>query len=190
MDVARFAKEHGYEYEDVMRAIRQTGIPWTMVKGAPNFGDSDSNVEKLLQFLNPELAAAAAAQAAEEEQRFREATSQMLISSGFSFDGYKIVKYSGYISGDDCVTIPRTGFFGTNKVSDNLCDALVKIRRQAIAELKKAAYDLGCNAVVGVDFDYITIDPQTAGLNGSTVFEPYVICVTANGNAVVIEKDE
>lgn len=52
-------------------------------------------------------------------------------------------------------------------------------------------YDLGCNAIVGVDFDYLTLDPQhAAALNASvTVYEPYVICVTANGNAVVIEKN-
>ena len=88
--------------------------------------------------------------------------------------------------------MPRDSIFGNNKVEDNLCGALVKIRRQALKELKEAAYDLGCNAVIGVDFDYLTMDPQHAGtLNPAlTVYEPYVICVTANGNAVVIDKDE
>ena len=75
-------------------------------------------------------------------------------------------------------------------IEENLTDALVKIRRRALIELKEAAYDLGCNAVIGVDFDYLTLDPETASLTGGTVYEPYVICVTANGNAVVIEKIE
>ena len=123
------------------------------------------------------------------EQKKQEAMAQMLISSGFSFDGYKIIKYSGYISGDDATQIPRSGVFGEDN-GQNLTDALVKIRRQALAELKEAAYNLGCNAVVGVDFDYITLEPETANLAGGTRYEPYVICVTANGNAVVIEKDE
>lgn len=70
-----------------------------------------------------------------------------------------------------------------------MTDALVKIRIQAIKELKEAAYDLGCNAVIGVDFDYITLEPVTANATGATVYQPYVICVTANGNAVIIEKD-
>ena len=120
---------------------------------------------------------------AEEEKN--QAMSKMLITSGFNFDGYTITKYSGYISGDDCITMPRNNFWGTNDVSKNLCDALVKIRRQAIKELKEAAYNLGCNAVVGVDFDYMTLDPQHAGaLNATvTIYEPYVVCVTANGNA-------
>ena len=66
--------------------------------------------------------------------------------------------------------------------------SLVQIRRNALRELKEAAYDLGCNAVIGVDFDYITLDPQTANIAGGTTYQPYVFCVTANGNAVVIEK--
>ena len=114
---------------------------------------------------------------------------EMLISSGFNFEGYRIVKYSGYISGDDAVQIPRSGVFG-GKNGQNLTDALVKIRIQAIKELKEAAYELGCNAVVGVDFDYITLEPETASLTGGTLYEPYIICVTANGNAVIIEKEE
>lgn len=117
-----------------------------------------------------------------------QALASMLITSGFSFDGYKVVKYSGYISGDDATQIPRSGIFGGNN-GKNLTDALVKIRIQAIKELKEAAYDLGCNAVIGVDFDYITLEPETVNLSGGTLYEPYIICVTANGNAVVIEKD-
>ena len=124
----------------------------------------------------------------EEKKRARnKAISEMLISSGFSFDGYRIVKYSGYISGDDATQIPRSGFKNNN--AQNLTDALVKIRIQALKELKEAAYDLGCNAVIGVDFDYLTLEPESAAA-GTTYLEPYVICVTANGNAVIVEKEE
>lgn len=127
---------------------------------------------------------------AEEEKQ--EALANMLITSGFNFDGYKITKYSGYISGDDAISISRgtEGIFSSaTDVNKGLTDSLVKIRRNAIQELKEAAYDLGCNAVIGVDFDYITLDPETANSSGGTTYLPYVFCVTANGNAVVIEKD-
>lgn len=127
----------------------------------------------------------AEAKAAAEKEA---ALPKILISSGFNFDGYKIVKYSGYISGDDACEIPRGGIFGGNN-GQNLTDALVKIRRQALKELKEAAYDLGCNAVIGVDFDYITLEPETVNIAGGTRYEPYVICVTANGNAVIVEKE-
>lgn len=145
--------------------------------------------EARLQAIAADEAARQRALEEEEALNKQQAMATMLISSGFSFEGYKIVKYSGYISGDDAVQIPRSGVFGGNN-GKNLTEALVRIRRQALIELKEAAYDLGCNAVVGVDFDYITLEPETANFNGGTLYEPYIICVTANGNAVVIEPTE
>ena len=126
-----------------------------------------------------------------EQKRISKEAASVLITSGYSFEGFSIVKYSGYISGDDCVTMPRDSFFGHNKVEENLCGALVKIRRQALKELKEAAVALNCNAVIGVDFDYLVMDPQHGALfnNQGTIYEPYVICVTANGTAVKIERN-
>ena len=121
-----------------------------------------------------------------EAKKRAAALPSILISSGFNFDGYKIVKYSGYISGDDAIQINRDELFKNN--GQYLTDCLVLIRAQALKELKEAAYDLGCNAVIGVDFDYMTFEPET--ISGTThYYQPYVICVTANGNAVIIEKD-
>lgn len=135
-----------------------------------------------------------AAQDLAERQRKKEALANMLITSGFSFDGYTITRYSGYVSGDDAVQVPRSqgswwSGTTTTDVGKSLMESLVKIRRQALTELKEAAYALGCNAVIGVDFDYITLDPETAGNNGGTLYLPYVFGVTANGNAVFIEKN-
>ena len=134
-----------------------------------------------------------AAIAAEERKKKNKAMSQMLITSGFNFDGYTIKKYSGYISGDDAISVDRgVSFWGIGGAGarDDLMASLAKIRRNALRELKEAAYDLGCNAVIGVDFDYITLDPQTHNIGGGTKLQPYVFGVTANGNAVIIEKDE
>jgi uncharacterized protein YbjQ (UPF0145 family) len=119
----------------------------------------------------------------------------ILITSGFSFDGYTITKYSGYISGDDAIEVnrPTQGFFGgigRQSVGASLMASLVQIRRNALIELKEAALALGCNAVIGVDFDYLTLDPETASNQGGTLYLPYVFGVTANGNAVVIEKND
>lgn len=126
----------------------------------------------------------------EEEAHKKRAMAQMLITSGFNFDGYRIVKYSGYISGDDAMSVDRGYAWENVTVRDKLMASLTQIRRNALRELKEAAYYLGCNAVIGVDFDYITLDPQTANLTGGTTYQPYVFCVTANGNAVIIEKIE
>jgi len=127
--------------------------------------------------------------AAEHKQA---ALANMLITSGFNFDGYTITKYSGYISGDDAVQAnrPTQGWAGklSGNVGEELLAGLAHIRRNALAELKEAAFALGCNAVIGVDFDYLTLDPETVTPQGGTLYLPFLFAVTANGNAVVIEK--
>lgn len=154
---------------------------------------AEEEFEKLAAALKAKEERILAAEKRKAEEEKQKALANMLITSGFNFDGYRITRYSGYISGDDAISINRgtDGLFSSpTNVSKSLTDSLVKIRRQAIKELKEAAYDLGCNAVIGVDFDYITIDPETANSSGGTTYLPYVFCVTANGNAVVIEKVE
>ena len=203
MKVKDLCKEYGFNQYYLEKYINKNNIPHKSGLTGMTIEDTDSSwiveqyqleLERQKKEKQDKLEAEEREkrEAEEEEQRKKQALAEMLITSGFSFDGYKITRYSGYISGDDCVTMPRDNFWGTNKVEENLCGALVKIRRQAIKELKEAAYNLGCNAVIGVDFDYLTMDPQhAAALNAqATVYEPYVICVTANGNAVVIEKEE
>lgn len=149
--------------------------------------------QELLRIKNKSLTPEEVAVQKIEEARKRKALSEMLITSGFNFDGYRIVKYSGYISGDDAISVDRGiavfGFGGAG-ARDELMKSLAKIRRNALRELKEAAYDLGCNAVIGVDFDYLTLDPQTHNIGGGTTLQPYVFGVTANGNAVIIEKVE
>ncbi|MGO4491513.1 heavy metal-binding domain-containing protein, partial [Arthrobacter sp. 2YAF22_2] len=91
------------------------------------------------------------ANAEQAELAKQQAMASMLISSGFNFEGYSITKYSGYISGDDAVSMDRpTHWFGSvNKdVGSDLLSGLSHIRRNALAELKEAAYALGCNAVI------------------------------------------
>ena len=154
-------------------------------------GDIDEIKEYVVSVINAKQALETAEQEAKEaaEREHNAALASILITSGYSFEGYKIVKYSGYISGDDAVNVDRGfGNWGGN-VGDKLMASLVVIRRNALRELKEAALALGCNAVIGVDFDYLTLDPQTANATGGTTYYPYVFGVTANGNAVVIEKE-
>ena len=126
----------------------------------------------------------------EEKQKF---ISQMLITSGYGFEGYKIIKYSRYISGDGVAQISRgsaTIFDSPTNTGQKLKESLSMIRSYALKELQENAYELGCNAIIGVDYNYITLDPETANMSGGTLYMPYVFAVTANGTAVVIEKDE
>jgi len=97
--------------------------------------------------------------------------------------GYTITKYSGYISGDDIIELDRYN------VAGQMLPSLIQIRRNALIELKQAALDLGCNAVIGVDFDYLWIDPVNVRNDGGLTYYPYISGVTANGNAVIIEAN-
>lgn len=156
--------------------------------------DGSQNIDEIVQAfkLYEEQLVSQKADREHFAQQKQQALGSILITSGFSFDGYTITKYSGYISGDDAVQIARgmDGIFSrATDVGSSLMASLVVIRRNALAELKEAALALGCNAVIGVDFDYITLDPQTARQGGGTLYLPYVFGVTANGNAVIIEKN-
>jgi uncharacterized protein YbjQ (UPF0145 family) len=136
-----------------------------------------------------EAADAKKAKAKEAAAAKQQALSSMLISSGFNFDGYTITKYSGYISGDGATAVDRDGLYTqVTGVGAELLMSLAELRRNALFELKEAAYDLGCNAIIGVDFDYLTLDPLTINSQGQQIFQPYMFAVTANGNAVVIER--
>ena len=188
-----FIKKSGYKF-------RESSWSWEILV------DSSEDVDAIIRAFNidqcnkkaeivrRELEKQAEKEAAEKaELEKKRALASMLITSGFNFDGYTIKKYSGYISGDDAIQIPRgtASIFDTaTNVGEELMKSLVVIRRNALAELKEAAYALGCNAVIGVDFDYLTLDPETANFGGGTTYLPYVFGVTANGNAVVIEKNE
>jgi len=203
MKTKQIAKQYGSDKEEFENFIDQSGIEWQYGSGGMII-DDELNIDTLLnnyKLYKSVLVAEKERQTKEQvEERARitkvaddkiKILANMLITSGFNFDGYTITKYSGYISGDDAVQIDRgtSGFFSrATNVGDSLMASLVQIRRKALAELKEAAYALGCNAVIGVDFDYLTLDPQTANTSGGTVYLPYVFGVTANGNAVIIEK--
>ncbi len=172
--------------------LQKNSIPFrNPIIGSVTINDSDA--EKALTIYHALLAKKNEEEriAKEEAERKKRAMAQMLITSGFNFDGYRIAKYSGYISGDDAMAVDRGAAFTDGDVRNKLLASLTEIRRNALRELKEAAYELGCNAVIGVDFDYITIEPETKNpLTGNTLYQPYVFCVTANGNAVIIEKIE
>ena len=196
MKLVDVAKKNGIEPRALLDFVKLNNMPYK--ETFTGFVIDDDKVEMIVNAYRQGAAQAAAEAKAEAEAEAaesaikRKALSEMLITSGFNFEGYKITKYSGYISGDDAVSVNRglVVFSSGVNVKDKLMESLVTIRRNALRELKEAAYALGCNAVIGVDFDYLTLDPQTASLGGGTVYQPYVFGVTANGNAVVIEKIE
>ena len=106
----------------------------------------------------------------------------MLITSGYNFEGHRIINYLGLCSGECAL---GTGFLssfgagladllGTN--SSMYEGKLNEARKHALDSLMSDAAALGANAIIAVDVDY-------------TVFSADIVGVTANGTAVIIEKE-
>ncbi len=106
----------------------------------------------------------------------------MIITTTPSIEGKKIVAYRGIvfgevISGVDFIkdfTAGLSNFFGGRSTTYE--EELLNARRNALIEMEQRAYDLGANAIVGVDIDYEVLGAD----NG-------MLMVTASGTAVVVE---
>lgn len=195
------AKQQGFDQFDFERFMESVNQKEIKVGGFLESTINENDVQRAIELYREEQTqknakkeeARRQKEQAEKEKQLAEiemqqTLSRILVTSGFNFEGYEITKYSEFISGDGVISMPRTSPLTQSNNVENLTYALKIIRKQAINQLRKKAYDLGCNAVIGVDSDYITLDPQTANIDGGTTYESYVVCVTLNGTAVKIEK--
>lgn len=116
----------------------------------------------------------------EFKQRVEENANFMLVTTGYSFEGYSIIQYKGVISGE-CVL--GTGFLSeidasisdlTGSKSTKLSNKIREAKNQALLNLQESCYLQGGNAIIGMDFDYI-------------MFASNMIGVVANGTAVIVE---
>lgn len=125
-----------------------------------------------------------------KEQARMQALSEMTIAFESSFEDAKVVKRGGCIFAEAVVTIPRSLSFDTESGRDYLSEALEKARSLALGKLQEKAFELSCNAVISLDYDYLTLDWERPPAIDASVHikEDYVICVSARGTAVVIEK--
>ncbi len=104
-----------------------------------------------------------------------------MLTSGYNFEGYKIVSYNGIVSGEVVLgtgflsesSASLSDFFGT--VSEEFSTKMVKAKEMATSKMLDSSTLKGGNAIIGVDFDY-------------TTFKNNMIAVSANGTSVTIEK--
>ena len=106
----------------------------------------------------------------------------MIITTTNNIEGKRILEYKGVvfgevISGIDFIkdfTAGLTNIFGGR--SGSYEQELIQARYNAMQEMEKNAFNMGANAVIGVDIDY-----EVLGQGGN------MIMVTASGTAVVID---
>lgn len=104
-----------------------------------------------------------------------------MLTTGYDFSGYTITKYIGVVSGQVVLgtsflsefSAAFADFFGEQ--SNLFANKLETAKNAAIEKLITASADKGGNAIIGVDFDYIT-------------FHGNMIGVVANGTSVVIQE--
>lgn len=104
----------------------------------------------------------------------------MIITTTPKIDGRNIKEYKGIVFGEVIAgvnfvkdfTAGLSDLFGGR--SRTYEDELINARKQALAEMQQRAYELGADAVVGVDVDYEVL--------GSSM-----LMVTTSGTAVVLE---
>ncbi|MCD8011888.1 MAG: YbjQ family protein [Lachnospiraceae bacterium] len=109
--------------------------------------------------------------------------SDLLVTSGYNFEGYSIVEYFGVFSGEcalgtgflSSLGAGFADFFGSNSsmYSGKLRDA----KEFALKQLYDSVRRAGGNAIIGLDIDYTTFSADIMG-------------VIANGTAVKIIKQE
>lgn len=112
-------------------------------------------------------------------------TEKMLMTTGYNFDGYTITEYKRVIAGE-CVigtgflsdlSAVVNDFFGTT--SNTLSRKLDEARSYATRNLIERAENFGANAIIGVDFDYITL----AGNMLAVVANGTAVCVMSNSSS-------
>lgn len=117
----------------------------------------------------------------EEKQTVqKEAVENMLVTSGYNFEGYKITEYKNMVSGECALGIGFLGLSASVSIllgneSLEFSEKMYTAKEYALKIMKMRCAELGCNAVIGVDYDYITFTSDMIG-------------VIANGTAVKIEK--
>lgn len=111
----------------------------------------------------------------------QENNENILMTSGYNFDGYIITQYLGLCSGEAAL---GTGFLSSlgagladflGQNSSMYADKLNTARDIALGFLVEHAEQLGANAIISVHFEY-------------TSFSSDIMGVTANGTAVKVER--
>ena len=111
----------------------------------------------------------------------RNRSKDFMLTTGYEFSGYRITKYNGIVSGQVVLgtgflsefSASFSDFFGSE--SYKFADKLEAAKNAAVERMVEKSIDAGGNALIGVDFDYIT-------------FHGNMIGVVANGTSVIVEK--
>jgi len=117
----------------------------------------------------------------EARKQREEKINAIIMTSGFNFEGWKILDYLGFISTEVAMGM---GYFKAIAASfsdmlgiesSGLRNKLADAKTLVLNRLRIDAYERGANAIIGIDIDY-------------TMFGDSIVGVIASGTAVRVEK--
>lgn len=131
---------------------------------------NEDNAEKTVQDIDIEIV----------EQRNKDINS-ILVTSGYNFENYRIIRYCDYISAESvfgmgmfkALLASVSSMAGAESESFQL--KIKEAKTKAIYEIKNNALELGANAIIGIDIDFFMIAGE-------------MVVIIASGTAVIIEE--
>lgn len=180
----RLCMECGEKYQKIQNAEKLEDVvdEITYIKGCLQKGTADETVINYFSLLFSGENAQQAVRdidAAIVEHR-NEAINSIMITSGYNFDGYRIVRYCDYISAESVFGMGmfKTLFASVSSIagveSESFRLKIKEAKTKAIYEIKKDALELGANAIIGIDIDFSMIASD-------------MVIIIASGTAVIVE---
>ena len=166
------------EYQSIIRAIKsakfEAQVEYDLIEDCGEML-GDRKIE-LIKMINTMEIKAREDKIAREQRA--EDISRIQITTGSSFDGYKILKYDSLISFTSSLNI-----YSSSSPHSSIDD----MYEQTSYVLKGKAFEMGCNAIIGLGFNSITGNSLYKNtLNEYDIYS--TIYVTAYGMPVYIEK--
>lgn len=122
------------------------------------------------------------------EDNYAQALENLMLTTGSSFDGYKVVKYLDIIS---CEIVFKNSFLNTlsagfedffralsfkEKEMSGVTELIERAKGYVMSKFREKAIAKGANAVLGIDFE--------------TSFGSDIVKISVNGTAVVVDAKE
>lgn len=181
MKIEDVALRNGWKTWDVTEFARKYYGGYLSESFRGTFLD-DSVIGRLEKDYKEHLVKEAEEKARRDEERVLRTVTNENMTTGYNFEGFRIVKYLGVVSGEavmgsgalSSTAASISNFAGTS--SESYRKKLTSAKNQARSALAHSAFELGANAVIGINYDVFD-------MNGLVGF-------SANGTAVVRERIE
>lgn len=183
----RLCMECGEKYQKIQNAEKLEDVSEEIayIKERLQKGTANETVKEYCsQLFNEENAQKAVRDinAAIVEQK-DEDINNVLVTSGYNFENYRILRYCDFISAESVFGV---GMFKALLASvSSVAGAesepfqlkIKEAKTKAIYDIKKNAIELGANAIIGIDIDFSMITGE-------------MVVIIASGTAVIIEESK